>query len=158
VATNTVEYLTEDGRRRLEEELHFLRTVRRAEIAQRIREAKREGDVSENAGYEDAKHEQALIEGRIEELERLLKHAVPITAESAEQPGVVTLGCRVTICEEGGEPEVYQIVGSAEADPLAGRISNQCPLGQALLGRHAGEVVVVRTPSGPMRVRVLRVE
>jgi len=153
-----VQYLTDEGRARLEQELQHLHTVRRPEIAQRIREAKREGDVSDNAGYEDAKHEQSFIEGRISELEALLKRAVRIEGDEASSLDVVTLGCRVTICEDGCDPETYHVVGSVEADPTAGRISNECPLGQALLGRRPGDEVQVKTPGGRMTVRVLRIQ
>ena len=152
-----IDYLTDEGRARLEGELHTLRTVRRVEIAERIREAKREGDISENAGYEDAKHEQAFVEGRISELEDLLKRALRIQ-EGTSNNGSVIIGCRVTLREDGYDPETYLIVGSAEADPSAGRISNQCPLGQALLGHRQGDEVQVKTPGGRVRVVVLRVE
>jgi transcription elongation factor GreA len=150
-----VNYLTDEGRARLEQELHYLRTVRRVEIAESIGDAKREGDVSENAGYEDAKHEQAFVEGRIAELETLLRRAVRIGGNSGD---TVNLGCRVTICENGGEPETYHIVGSAEADPTAGRISNECPLGQALIGHHPGDLVSFRAPGGMVTVRIVSVE
>lgn len=153
-----VEYLTDEGRARLQEELDYLRNVRRVEIAERIREAKREGDVSENAGYEDAKHEQAFVEGRIVELEALLKRARRIVDDRANSAGSVQLGRRVTVCEEGQQPETYHIVGSAEADPASGRISNECPLGQALLGRRAGDEIQVKTPGGPVAVRIVSVE
>jgi transcription elongation factor GreA len=152
-----VDYLTDEGRARLEEELHHLRTVRRVEISERIREAKREGDVSENAGYEDAKHEQAFVEGRISELEDLLKRAVRIQ-EDTSNSGTITLGCRVTLREDGYDAETYSIVGSAEADPSAGRISNQCPLGQAILGHRSGDEVQVKTPGGRVTVRVISVD
>jgi transcription elongation factor GreA len=150
-----VHYLTDEGRARLEEELHHLRTVRRVEIAESIGDAKREGDVSENAGYEDAKHEQAFVEGRIAELEALLRRAVRIGGNSGD---TVSLGCRVTICEEGLQPETYHIVGSAEADPTAGRISNECPMGQALMGHHPGEQVSFRAPGGTLSIRIVKVE
>jgi len=153
-----VSYLTAEGRARLEQELHYLHTVRRPEIAARIRDAKREGDVSENAGYEDAKHEQAFIEGRIGELEDVLKHVVIIGDSAASAHEVVALGCHVTICEHGEQPETYHIVGSVEADPTIGRISNECPLGQALLGRRQGDEVQVKTPAGGMKVHIVRIE
>lgn len=151
-----VVYLTDAGRERMEKELHYLRTVRRVEIAERIREAKREGDVSENAGYEDAKHEQAFVEGRITELEDLLKRAVRIQDESA--PDEVAVGCTVTICEDGSPAETYRIVGSAEADPTDGSISNECPLGQALLGKRVGEKASFETPGGIVEVTVVSIE
>ncbi len=153
-----VDYLTDAGRERLEKELHHLRTVRRVEVAERIREAKAEGDISENAGYEDAKHEQSFVEGRISELEALLQRAVRIQDEAGPSGGTVILGCRVTILENGAEPETYQIVGSVEADPANGLISNQCPLGQALLGRRVGSEATVKTPGGLMTVRILKVD
>ncbi|MGI6208463.1 MAG: transcription elongation factor GreA [Anaerolineae bacterium] len=152
-----VEYLTDDGRKRLEEELHYLRTVRRVEIAERIKEAKREGDVSENAGYEDAKHEQGLVEGRIAHLEDLLKRAVIIDGDGETARDRVTVGCTVTVCEDGYPPETYRIVGSAEADPTDGRISNECPLGQALLGKRVGEKASFETPGGTVTVTILTI-
>jgi len=158
VANQKVEYLTDEGRARLEAELEHLRRVRRPEIAERIRLAKQEGDVTDNAGYEDAKHEQSLVEGRIRELEALLERAVRIDPEAEESADVIRVGSTVTVVEDGAEPETYHIVGSAEADPVGGRISNECPLGRALLGHHEGELVEVQTPSGPLNIRILKVE
>jgi transcription elongation factor GreA len=151
------DYLTDEGRAKLEDELQHLRTVRRMEIAERIREAKAEGDVSENAGYEDAKHEQAFVEGRIVELDDLLKRAKRI-ADDGGNVGRVAVGSRVTVREDGYQPERYLIVGSAEADPSDGRISYQCPLGQALIGHGEGEEVQVKAPNGRVSVRILKIE
>jgi len=148
--------LTREGYARLQEELDFLRTVRRREVADHIRVAKEDGDITENAGYEAAKSEQAFLEGRIMTLEAMLKNAVFI--EENEPTDVVKPGCRVTVVEEGGEPETFQIVGSAEADPAHGRISNESPLGRALLGHKAGEEVSVQTPGGPSRFQIVHVE
>ncbi|NPV08424.1 MAG: transcription elongation factor GreA [Anaerolineae bacterium] len=149
-------YLTDAGRERLEKELHYLRTVRRVEISERIREAKREGDVAENAGYESAKHEQAFVEGRIAELEDLLKRAVRIESDTGRDQ--VTVGCTVTICENGSPPETYRIVGSAEADPTDGSISNECPLGRALLGRRVGDRASFRAPGGIVEVTIVSID
>ncbi|RLC67867.1 MAG: transcription elongation factor GreA [Chloroflexi bacterium] len=148
--------LTREGYARLQEELDFLRTVRRREVADHIRVAKEDGDITENAGYEAAKSEQAFLEGRIMTLEAMLKNAVFI--EENEPTDVVKPGCRVTVVEEGGEPETFQIVGSAEADPAHGRISNESPLGRALLGHKAGEEVSIQTPGGPSRFQIVHVE
>jgi len=148
--------LTKEGFARLQEELEYLRTVRRREVAEHIRKAKEDGDISENAGYDVAKAEQAFLEGRIMTLENMLNSAVLI--EENQTTDTVTLGCRVTVVEDGGEPETFQIVGSAEADPTSGRISNQSPLGRALLGREVGEEVTIQTPDGSSRFRILNIE
>ncbi len=149
--------LTPEGKRKLEEELEYLRTVRRTQIAERIRRAREEGDLRENAEYEEAKREQAFIEGRIQELEQLLKH-VQIISKDENAQGVVLLGSTVRVQEEGGPEEVFTVVGSAEADPANGRISNESPLGRALLGRRAGERVQVQTPDGEVTFVILSVE
>lgn len=147
--------LTKEGYVRLQEELEFLRTVRRRQVAEHIRTAKEDGDIMENAGYDAAKSEQAFLEGRILTLENMIQNAVLIDEDS--DTDVVTLGCRVTVAEDRGEPEVFQVVGSAEADPSQGRISNESPLGQAMLGHRAGEVVTVKTPIGISRFRILSI-
>jgi transcription elongation factor GreA len=138
--------LTPEGRERLKAELEHLRTVRRPHIAQQLREAIDEGDLTENAGYEDAKHEQSFVEGRILTLETLLKGAVVV--ESARSSDRVTFGSHVTIMERGGGEESFQIVGFAEADPDNGRISNESPLGKALLEHKVEDEVVVEAPDG----------
>ena len=147
--------LTREGYVRLQEELEFLRTVRRREVAEHIRTAKEDGDILENAGYDAAKSEQAFLEGRIMTLETMIQNAILI--EEDHDTNIVTLGCRVTIVEDGGEPETFQIVGSAEADPSQGRISNESPLGRAMLGHKAGEEVLVKTPAGLSRFQILSV-
>lgn len=139
-------FLTPEGKRKLEEELEYLRSVKRPQVAQRIRAAKEEGDIMENVGYDDAKNEQAFLEGRILTIESILKHAVLIEEEGPSDR--VRLGSRVTVVERGGEPETFRIVGSAEADPSNGLISNESPLGKALLGHEVGEEVAVNTPGG----------
>lgn len=146
-------FLTPEGRTKLEAELENLRTVRRAEIAERIHSAKEEGDIMENSAYDEAKNEQAFVEGRIMTIEQMLKNAVMIDATRASD--IVGIGSYVTVVERGSrDDEVYQIVGSAEADPRRGRISNESPVGRALLGKRAGEEATVKTPDG---VRYLKV-
>ncbi len=152
-----VVYLTKEGYERLKERLEYLIKVKRPEIARQIHEAKEMGDISENAGYDEAKNAQGFLEGEIMELEWKLKHAVIIEEDARD--GTVTLGSRVTVRdEETGEEETYTIVGSAEADPFDGRISNESPVGKALLGRQEGEVVDIRTPGGTLRMRIVTVE
>ena len=154
--TNQETFLTPEGYSKLEEELDHLKTVRRPEVAQAIHEAKMDGDVSENAGYEEAKRQQAFLEGRIMTVEAMLKNAVLI--ESNGPSDTVILGSQVTVVEEGFDPETYTIVGSAEANPGDGRISNESPLGKALIGRQAGEKIAFETPGGQVEMELLRIE
>jgi transcription elongation factor GreA len=147
--------LTKEGLRQLELELDQLVKVRRTEIAERIRHARDFGDISENAEYTEAKNEQSLLEGRIQTLEAMIRNAVLIEDEPREQ-GVVTVGASVTVTDDDGD-ETYAIVGAAEADPLRGRISNESPLGRALLGHRAGDEVEWTSPSGISRVTILSV-
>jgi len=149
-------YLTPEGYKKLKEELEYLRTVRRREVAEHIHDAKEAGDVMENAGYEEAKQEQGFLEGRILTLENMLRN--PVIIEEGSPSDQVTLGNSVTVMEEKSKPETYQIVGSAEADPTKGRISNESPLGKALLGRHAGEEVTIETPDGTRRFRIVSIK
>jgi transcription elongation factor GreA len=149
-------FLTPEGLKRLEDELEYLRTERRREVAQRLRAVLEGQDVLENAEYEDAKNEQAFVEGRILTLETILK-----TAEVIEEGGPadrVGIGSRVTVSEDGGEPETYHIVGSAEADPRSGRISNESPLGKALLGYRVGDEVIVNAPDGVLCFRIIAIK
>jgi transcription elongation factor GreA len=149
-------FLTLGGRRKLEEELEYLCTVRRAEVAERIRSAKEEGDITENAAYDYAKEEQAFVEGRIQALETTLSKAILIEGGSSDEVG---LGARVTLVERGGDtPETYQIVGSVEADPTRGRISNESPIGRALLGHGVGDEVAVSTPGGVLHFQIVSIE
>ncbi len=140
--------LTPEGQAKLEDELRHLETVRRREVGERIKEAKEFGDISENSEYDDAKNEQAWVESRIIEINQILANATIIdTPKSA--PTKVTLGCHVTLEEvDTGDKHDYQIVGSAEADPAKGKISNESPVGQAIMGRKRGETVQVTTPRG----------
>jgi transcription elongation factor GreA len=148
--------VTEDGLRTLREEYQHLVKNERPRIARLIGEAREFGDLRENAAYDAAKHDQALIERRIRELEQTLKR-VDLIDEKAKRNGVVSVGSTVTI-EIDGEEETYTIVGAVEAKPAEGRISNESPIGKALLGASAGDDVTIETPSMDMRARVLRVE
>jgi transcription elongation factor GreA len=154
--SNQETFLTPEGYRKLEDELHHLTTVRRPEIAKAIHEAKLDGDVSENAGYDEAKRQQAFLEGRIMTIQAMLKNAVLI--ESNGPTDTVVLGARVTVIEDGWEPETYTIVGSAEADPGAGRISNESPLGKSLMGHGIGDKVTFEAPGGTVEVEILSIE
>jgi transcription elongation factor GreA len=149
-------FLTPEGHKKLEEELAHLKTVRRPEVAQAIHEAKMDGDVSENAGYEEAKRQQAFLEGRIMTVEAMLKNVVIIEANGPSD--TVILGSQVTVVEEGLDPETYTIVGSAEANPGDGRISNESPLGKALMGCRVGDNVAFETPGGQVKMELLRIE
>lgn len=150
-------YLTKDGFQKLQEELEYLRTAKRQEVADRLHEAMEGGELIENAEYEAAKNEQAFVEGRIQELEIILAAAHLIDSSAAHQdPNLVEVGDTVIIQEDGGEPEEYTIVGAAEADPRSGKISNESPLGKALLNHHPGDVVTVDAPGGSFKVKVIK--
>lgn len=137
--------LTLEGQTKLEEELHHLETTRRREVGERIKEAKEFGDISENSEYDDAKNEQAWVESRIAEINVILAHATII--ESPKKSDKVTLGSRVELRDvETGDVHVYQVVGSAEADPTHDKISNESPVGQAIIGHKKGDTVKVTTP------------
>jgi len=139
--------LTPEGQAKLEEELHRLETVRRREVGERIKEAKEFGDISENSEYDDAKNEQAWVESRIIEINVILAHATIIDAPKKSDK--VTLGSKVELKDvETGDVHLYQVVGSAEADPTHDRISNESPVGQAIMGHKKGETVEVTTPRG----------
>ena len=147
-------FLTPEGRAKLEAELQHLVTVRRSEVAEKIHSAKEEGDIMENSAYDEAKNEQAFVEGRIMTIEQMLKNAVMIGSSRAS--GSVGLGSVVTVIERGArDDDVFHIVGSAEADPSQGRISNESPVGKALLGKRPGDEVQVKIPDG---VRYLKIK
>jgi transcription elongation factor GreA len=146
-------YLTPEGREELERELKQLVEVRRPDLALKLKEAVADGDLKENANYHDAKEQQAFVEGRIQQLEHILRSAITITKNGATDE--VRLGSEVTIVEDGGdEEETYMIVGAAEANPREGKISNESPIGGALLGRRKGENVRVQTPAGEVIFKV----
>jgi transcription elongation factor GreA len=149
-------FLTRQGYQKLQEELEYLRTIKRQEVANRLHEAMEGGELIEDAEYEAAKNEQAFVEGRIQELEMLLANARVI--EETGKMEVVQVAARVTIQEEENEPEVYTIVGPAEANPREGRISNESPLGRALIDHRAGDKVKVDAPGGSFVVRIIKVE
>lgn len=140
--------LTVDGLKALEDELNELKVSRRAEIAQKIKEAREQGDLSENAEYDAAKEEQRDIEIRIEEIEKILKHA-EVYDDSSDSLDAISIGTTVTIIDKEFDEElVYKIVGSNEVDSLNGKISNESPVGKALIGRKVGEIVKVETDAG----------
>jgi transcription elongation factor GreA len=147
--------LTKEGLQALEEELEQLVNVRRADVAERIRQARDFGDIAENAEYTEAKNEQSLVEGRIQTLEGMIRNAAVIEEEPREK-GVVSVGAMVEVSSDEGA-EAYTIVGAAEADPLKGRISNESPLGLALLGHRSGDEVEWTSPIGTSRVKILAV-
>lgn len=152
--------VTKEGLKKLKEELDHLKTARRQEVAQRLKEAISYGDLSENSEYEEAKNEQAFVEGRIIELEQKIKNAKIITEKKTDARGkMVDIGSTVNVqnTKEGKEPEEYTIVGSTEANPLESKISNESPLGKALLGRVKGDTVEVAAPSGKVKYEILKV-
>ena len=148
-------YLTAAGAIRLKSELEQLKGASRTEIAQRLRAAIQMGDLSENADYHKAKEDQAFLEGRILELEYLLKNAIII--EENNHSDVVDVGVTVTIQEGEEPPETYYLVGAKEADPRNGRISNESPIGRALMGHQVGDVVTVATPAGEISLKIIKI-
>jgi len=149
-------YLTLEGKNKLEEELAYLVNVRRKEVAVAIQSAKEEGDISENSAYDEAKLTQSFVEGRIQTIEGQLRHAVLI--EKNGKSDEVIVGCKVTVREEEFGDETYHIVGSAEVDPMNGKISNESPIGRALLGAKVGDTVTAETPGGAVAFEVLKIE
>jgi transcription elongation factor GreA len=153
-----ISFLTREGYTKLQEELELLRTKKREEIANRLHEAMEGGELIENAEYEAAKNEQAFVEGRIKELEILLATARVVDESQHQVSGAVQVGSTVTIQEESLDPESYTIVGAAEANPIHGKISNESPLGRALINHKAGEKVQVDAPAGSFTVQILKVD
>jgi transcription elongation factor GreA len=150
--------LSEEGLNKLERELEHLETVRRKEVAERIKQARGFGDLAENSEYEEAKNEQAFVEGRIRSLRNLLRKAVVVDDEELD-PDVVNIGSRVTLQdEETGDTFEYTIVGSTEAEPTNFKISYKSPVGAAVFGKNAGEVVRVKLPAGEVKYRIVAVE
>jgi len=150
--------LTPEGLKKLEAELEELKTVKRREIAQRIGAALEFGDISENSEYEDAKNEQAFIEGRILTLEKLLRNAKVIDTEDDDDETVVSIGKKVTLKDLQTQDILeYQLVGSAEADPAAMKISNESPVGQAIIGKTCGTIVEVEVLDGVLQYEILKV-
>ncbi|MEJ2597795.1 MAG: transcription elongation factor GreA [Anaerolineales bacterium] len=149
-------FLTRQGHQKLQEELEYLRTVKRQEVANRLHEAMEGGELIEDAEYEAAKNEQAFVEGRIQELEILLANARII--EDTGKKETVQVAAKVTIQEDSNDQETYVIVGPAEANPREGRISNESPLGRALMDHRTGDMVEVEAPGGSFTVRIVKVE
>lgn len=150
-------FLTEEGAEKLRVELEELKGPERIDLSKRLREAIQQGDLSENADYTKAKEDQGFLEGRIQELEAMLANASIIEPGSSPK-GVVDLGSWVTIQEKGSDPEKYHLVGHAEANPREGRISNESPIGIALMGAKKGDKVTVDTPGGKTVFEILKVE
>lgn len=147
--------ITKEGLIKLEAELQHLLIVRRVEVAQKIKRAREMGGTENNAEYEDAKNEQSFVEGRILMLENIIKNAMII--ESPAVPGVVELGDKVLVQNQDGKIEQYTIVGSTEANPIEGKISNESPVGRALLGKRIGDQIDVQTPGGVLKLLIMDV-
>jgi transcription elongation factor GreA len=149
-------YLTPEGEKKLKAELAELTGPRREELSQRLRSAIQMGDLSENADYHKAKEDQGFLEGRIQEIEAILRMAVIIEKTNSD---VVTVGSHVTVQEVGfNEPETYHLVGAKEADPRKGKISNESPIGSALMDHKIGDVVEAETPGGKIKFKILKIE
>lgn len=158
MATEKSYYMTQEGQEKLEEELDHLKSARRQEVVERIKEARGFGDLSENSEYDAAKEEQAFVESRINQVEKMIRNAVIIENDN-DNPNIVALGKSITFIElPDGDEETYQIVGSAEADPFEGKISNDSPIAKSLLGQEVGNEVSVATPGGDMQVKITKVE
>ena len=154
----TTNFLTKEGFQKLQEELDHLRTAKRQEVAERLHEAMEGGELIENAEYEAAKNEQAFVEGRIQELDLLLATAQIIEENGkAKKNDAILVGSKVTIKEGNFEAETFTIVGAAESNPREGKISNESPIGKAILGRRLGDVVKVETPGGTYNVKIIKV-
>jgi transcription elongation factor GreA len=150
------EYVTSEGLRRLEEELEEFRTSRRREVAEYLKRATEVGGTVDNAEYEDAKRQQASVEGRIMDLERLLQNAVAVP-DHQTPPETVEIGATVTVANESGARTEYMLVGSHEADPLQGHISYESPVGSALMGKRVGERAEAKTPAGLLRLTIEKI-
>lgn len=148
-------YLTREGEQKLKIELAELTGPRREELAQRLRSAIQMGDLSENADYHKAKEDQAFLEGRIQEIEYILRNATIIEKTSGD---VVSVGSTVTVQEDNYDPETYFVVGAKEADPRKGKISNESPIGRALIDHKVGDVVEAETPGGKVKFKILKIE
>ncbi len=149
-------YLTKEGQKQLQGELDDLKAVRRPDVAARIHQATESGGTVDNAEYEEVKNEQAFVEGRIRDLEQILSDAV-VPSKRKDAKGTVQFGSSVTVVDKARKRTVYKLVGSAEAKPLEGKISNESPVGQALLDHKAGDVIEVSTPAGISELRITRV-
>lgn len=153
--TQKEQYLTPEGEAKLRTELAELTGPKREELAQRLRSAIQMGDLSENADYHKAKEDQSFLEGRIQEIEAILRTATII---EKKQSDFVTVGAQVTIQEEDYDPETFYLVGAKEADPRNGKISNESPFGKALMDHKVGDVVEAETPGGKVKLKILKIE
>ncbi|MFC0270096.1 transcription elongation factor GreA [Metabacillus herbersteinensis] len=150
--------MTKAGKEKLEQELEYLKAVKRKEVVERIKIARSFGDLSENSEYDSAKEEQAFVEGRVTTLENMIRNAKIIEEDSANS-NTVSLGKTVTFVElPNGDEETYTIVGSAEADPLEGKISNDSPIAKSLMGRQVGDKVSAQTPGGELSVKIVSIK
>lgn len=155
--TTKTTFLTKDGKMKLEEKLSYLTSIRRQEVAERIKAAIALGDLSENSEYEDAKNEQAFLEGEIMSIESALRHAVIINEKDIDGKTVI-IGAKVKVVDKSSKKEIeYLIVGSDEADPFSGKISNESPIGKALIGRNLNDVVEVDTPRGMKEFKIIAI-
>ncbi|MBC8332890.1 MAG: transcription elongation factor GreA [Anaerolineae bacterium] len=152
----STQYLTKAGKQELQTELERLITIKRPEIARRLKSAIEMGDLSENAEYVATKEEQGFMEGRIQEIEYILANAEIIETKGGYD--IVSIGAKVTIQEDDFPEEVYHLVGSQEADPGNGRISNESPIGRALLSKKVGDTIQVETPGGKINFKILKIE
>jgi len=150
-------YLTSDGAAKLESELKNLKGPQREALSRRLRDAIQNGDLSENADYHKAKEDQGFLEGRIQELEFILRNALIVEKSSAPKD-IVAVNVKVTVQEQGFDPEVYHLVGATEADPRTGKISHESPIGNALMGHRVGDMVEVDTPGGKIKLKILNIE
>ena len=148
-------HITQEGLAKLESELNYLVSVRRPEVAEKIKRAREMGSTENNAEYDDAKNDQAFVEGRILTLENTVRNAAAI--ESPIVPGIVELGSKVLIQNQDGKIDQFTIVGSAEANPTEGKISNESPVGHALLGKKTGAKIEVSTPAGLLKLKILEI-
>jgi transcription elongation factor GreA len=154
---NEASYLTHEGAARLREELEYLKGPGRDEMSKRLRAAIQQGDLSENADYAKAKEDQGFLEGRIQELESVLRDVVIIEEENVKREEV-NVGTHVTIQEDDFPTETYFLVGPKEADPRQGRISYESPIGRAMVGHHVGEIIEADTPNGVIKFKIVKIE
>src|SRR3990172_5618266 len=151
-----VHYLTPQGKAKVKAELENLINNKRVALAKRLRDAIQQGDLSENADYHAAKEDQAFLEGKVLELQEMVRSAVIIKEQNGAE--IVQVGVRVTVQEEGSDPETFFVVGAKEASPREGKISNESPVGRALLGKRVGETAAVNTPAGETKFKIVRIE
>ena len=154
--TDEYTFITREGLARLKKELQYLKTEKRKEIAERIKEAKELGDLSENAEYTEAKEEQGFTASKIAEIEHIVKRA-QVIEETKKVTDKVVVGCSIMVKNNGGEESEYTIVGSNEADPANGKISNESPFGRAFLGKKIGEKATVKTPKGELEFEIVKI-